>query len=99
MFLPVTRAGMLEVRRKRESWRRELTEATAQHLSDIITNTTGTAAFNNIAMVRELRADWREEMLCPVDRVLIVHCEPGPYLTFRSGRQRRQELRNKTGIF
>ena len=45
---------MLEVRRKRVACRRQLTVATVTHLSDIITNTTGTAAFNNIHMVLRL---------------------------------------------
>ena len=51
MSVPVRRQGMLEVRRKRVACRRQLTVATSWHLSDIITNTTGTAAFNNIHMV------------------------------------------------
>ena len=54
MSVPVRRQGMLEVRRKRVACTRQLTVATSWHLSDIITNTTGTVAFNNIHMVVRL---------------------------------------------
>ena len=54
MFVPVMRAGRLEVRRKRPSWRTELVMASWEQLSDITSNTTGTAAFNNIIILMEL---------------------------------------------
>ena len=54
MFVPVRRAGRLEVRRKRQSWRTQLVVASWEQLSDIASNTTGTAAFNNINILLEL---------------------------------------------
>ena len=54
MFVPVRRAGRLEVRRKRPSWRTQLVAASWEQLSDITSNTTGTAAFNNIIILLEL---------------------------------------------
>ena len=54
MFVPVRRAGRLEVRRKRQSWRTQLVAASWEQLSDIASNITGTAAFNNIIILLEL---------------------------------------------
>ena len=54
MFVPVKRAGRLEVRRKSPSWRTELVAASWEQLSDITSNNTGTAAFINIIILLEL---------------------------------------------
>ena len=54
MFVPVKRAGRLEVRRKRPSWRTELVAASWEQLSDITSSNTGTPAFINIIILLEL---------------------------------------------